>query len=97
MYFIMAGPPDSPQCALNPQSAKLLCQKLGLPLQPDKCVGHATSLVVVGIELDAINQITRLPAEKAPGSPGTDYFMDFFALVQLTSVEVPHWPLTPCC
>jgi len=53
--------------------------------------------VVVGIELDAINQITRLPAEKAPGSPGTDYFMDFFALVQLASVEVPHWPLTPCC
>ena len=37
---------------------------LGLPLYPKKCEGPCTSLVVLGIELDSVNQIARLPNEK---------------------------------
>ena len=62
--FITAGPPDSPQCAHNLAVALAVCKRLGLPLHPGKCVGPATVLVVLGIELDSVSQIARLPAEK---------------------------------
>lgn len=50
--FIMTMPLDSPQCKENFGSALPICQDLGLPLHPSKCVGPATSLVVLAIELD---------------------------------------------
>ena len=36
--FITAGPPDSPQCAQNLSTVLLVCDRLGLPLHPGKCV-----------------------------------------------------------
>ena len=36
--FITAGPPDSPQCAQNLSTVLLVCDHLGLPLHPGKCV-----------------------------------------------------------
>ena len=62
--FLTAGPPNSPQCARNLATAQHLCHRLGLPLHPDKCVGPSTCMVVLGIELDSVNQIARLPFEK---------------------------------
>ena len=62
--FITAGPPDSPQCAHNLRTALTVCKWLGLPLHPGKCEGPATVLVILGIELDSVNQVARLPAEK---------------------------------
>ena len=62
--FITAGPPDSPQCAHNLAIALAVCKRLGLPLHPGKCEGPATVLVVLGIELDSVSQIARLPSEK---------------------------------
>ena len=41
-----------------------VCQRLGLPLHPDKTVGQSTRLTVLGIELDTILQIARLPPTK---------------------------------
>ena len=62
--FITAGPPQSLQCAHNLATAMEVCQRLGLPLHPAKCVGPSTVLVVLGIELDSDNQVARLPQEK---------------------------------
>ena len=62
--FITAGPSDSPQCAQNLGTALAVCKKLGLPLHPGKCVGPSPLLTVLGIELDSISQVARLPAEK---------------------------------
>ena len=62
--FITVGPPDSPQCAHNLAISVAVCERLGLPLHPGKCVGPATVLVVLGIELDSVSQIARLPADK---------------------------------
>ena len=36
--FITAGPPDSPQCTQNLSTVLLVCDRLGLPLHPGKCV-----------------------------------------------------------
>ena len=62
--FITAGPPQSPQCAYNLNTALAVCKRLGLPLHPNKCVGPASSLSVLGIELDSVQQLARLPEEK---------------------------------
>ena len=62
--FITAGPTDSMQCAHNLSTALAVCKRLGLPLHPEKCEGPATVLVVLGLELDSVNQVARLPADK---------------------------------
>ena len=62
--FITAGPPNSTQCSHNLLTAQSVCRKLGLPLHPGKCVGPATCLVVLGIELDSLEQSARLPEDK---------------------------------
>ena len=55
---------DSPQCAQNLSTALLVCDHLGLPLHPGKCVGPTPVLAVLGIELDSLAQLARLPDEK---------------------------------
>ena len=62
--FLMACPAGSNQCAQNLQTSLAVCQSLGLLLHPGKCIGPVTRLVVLGIELDSIEQSTHLPAEK---------------------------------
>ena len=62
--FITAGPADSLHCAQNLQTSLAMCRSLGLPLHPNKCIGPSTRLVVLGIELDSLDQTTHLPAEK---------------------------------
>ena len=62
--YITAGSPNSDQCARNLVTAQAVCQALGLPLHPDKCVGPATRLVVLGIELDSQEMCARLPEDK---------------------------------
>ena len=61
--FITAGPPDSPQCVQNLTTVLLVCDRLGLPLHPGKCVGHTPLLAVQGIELDSLTQVAHLPDE----------------------------------
>ena len=62
--YITAGPPESPDCARNLAVASSVCQRLGLPLHPDKTVGQSTCLTVLGIELNTILQVARLPTAK---------------------------------
>ena len=62
--FITAGPPDSPQCGQNLSTSLAVCKRLGLPLHPGKCVGPTPLLTVLGIELDSLAQVARLPSDK---------------------------------
>ena len=62
--YITAGPADSRQCEINLNKAIAVCSRLGLPLHPGKCIGPASCLVVLGIEVDSLQQIARLPADK---------------------------------
>ena len=48
----------------NLQTLIAVCQSLGLPLHPGKCIGPVTRLVVLDIELDSTDQYAHLPAEK---------------------------------
>ena len=62
--FVTMGPPESSQCAHNLHIALPICKRLGLALHLGKCVGPSTVLVVLGMELDSVNQVARLSARK---------------------------------
>ena len=62
--FITAGPAGSLQCSQNLQTSLAVCQSLGLPLHRNKCISPSTCLVVLGIELDSLDQTARLPARE---------------------------------
>ena len=63
--FITAGPAQSSQCAYNLNTTVSVCHWLvGLPLHANKCVGSATSMAILGIELDSVNQVAHLPEDK---------------------------------
>ena len=62
--FILATPANPLVCASNLQVAVSVVARLGLPLHPQNCLGPASCIVVLGIELDTAAQIARLPADK---------------------------------
>lgn len=62
--FITAGPANSLSYAHRLNTAISVVSELGLPLHPQKCIGPATCLVVLGIEIDTVAEIARLPADK---------------------------------
>ena len=62
--FLTLGPPSSSVCQNNLTTCVQLCERLGLPLHPDKLEGPATCLTILGIELDSVKLQARLPADK---------------------------------
>ena len=62
-YFddlITVGPHNSPLCAQYLGIVKQVCQTLGLPIHPFKCVRPSSLMVVLSTELDLVAQIARL-------------------------------------
>ena len=51
-------------CQQSIDTAVPLCQKLGLPVEPDKVHGPTTHIFFLGIKLDSIAMEMRLPAVK---------------------------------
>ena len=62
--FILVAPPGSQVCHHNLATALTVCQQLGLPLHPKKCVGPSTALTILGIHLDSVRQSAELPQDK---------------------------------
>lgn len=62
--YLTLAPPSSPECVENVALARGVFSRLGLPLHPTKCEGPSTVLVFLGIELDSVSQIARLPPAK---------------------------------
>lgn len=64
MIFLFLGPPDSSGCRLALQQFCTLIQELGVPLAREKTVGPSTAVEFLGIELDSVQGVSRLPAGK---------------------------------
>ena len=62
--FFFCGPSDSVSCQLAMDTAVPLCQRLGLPVAPDKVEGPTKIITFLGIELDSVALEIRLPAGK---------------------------------
>ena len=62
--FIIVGPPASDQCQADLESLERTCSRLGVPLAVHKHDGPATKLTFLGIEIDTMEAILRLPEGK---------------------------------
>lgn len=62
--FILFGSPDSPECRQALEKALQICKRLGVPIAVHKTEGPATVLVFLGIEVDTVEGVIRLPEEK---------------------------------
>ena len=59
----MVGPETS-ECEKSAAVMHAVCEKSGLPVEPDKDEGPATMNTFLGMELDSIELEIRLPQEK---------------------------------
>ena len=62
-YFFMSDP-GSEECADALRLALVLCEWLGVPVAEGKVEGPDTSLIFLGIQLDTVSWVLRLPEEK---------------------------------
>ena len=62
--FVTAGVPHSDECERNISIMKAVCEKTGLPVEPEKDEGPATRIAVLGIELDTLAMEIKLPPVK---------------------------------
>ena len=62
--FLFCGPPASQICAGALEVAVPLCARLGLPVAPSKVEGPSTTITFLGIEIDTVRQVLRLPQAK---------------------------------
>jgi len=62
--FLISGVPDSPECRQALEQALWLCELLGVPVAKLKMEGLATVIVFLGIELNTLAVILRLPKKK---------------------------------
>ena len=62
--FLTMGSPGSTECVDNMKIMQQTADLAGLPLEPSKSVGPATSLTFLGIEIDSMENSLKLPADK---------------------------------
>ena len=56
-------PCQAQDCGQSLAVAVRLCQDLGFPVAPDKVVGPSSTLTFLGIELDSVSMVMRLPSQ----------------------------------
>ena len=62
--FFLMGPPDSLECKRSLRWILDLFARLGVPVAKEKTEGPATSIIYLGIEVDSVAGVLRLPREK---------------------------------
>lgn len=62
--FATLGTPGSAECARNNTIMHEASQELGLPPEPEKDEGPATTIVFTGMEIDTVSMVIRLPRDK---------------------------------
>jgi len=62
--FLTMGAPHSKECGSNMKIMEATCAAAGLPIEPAKSVGPVSCLTFLGIELDSVEGLLRLPKEK---------------------------------
>ena len=62
--FLTLGQSDSSSCSSNMKIMSAACEEAGLPIEPAKTVGPTTKIMFLGMELNSIEGIIRLPEDK---------------------------------
>ncbi len=62
--FITVGAPWGSECGDNAVTMHRVCQELGMPIEPEKNEGPATTISFLGLEVDLVAMEVWLPQEK---------------------------------
>lgn len=62
--FLIMGPAKSPQCQHGLDRFLSMCNSIGVPIKAEKTVQPTTTITFMGLELDSINMVARLPDDK---------------------------------
>lgn len=62
--FLILGPPNSSKCQEDLGNFLLLCKDIGVPIKQEKTENACQVITFMGLELDSINMVARLPVEK---------------------------------
>ena len=62
--FLVVGPPGSERCGEDLQCCLEVCRGLGVAVAPQKTEGPSTRLTFLGIEIDTMEMVVRLPRDK---------------------------------
>ena len=62
--FVTYGAPNSEECAKNLAALQSVAEGHGISLARDKTVGLSTRMVFLGIEIDTVAGMLRLPSDK---------------------------------
>ena len=62
--FLFLGQATTQQCTTLMQEYTNLCDFLGVPLAEEKTVGPTTKLTFLGLELDTVEMVVRIPSDK---------------------------------
>ncbi len=61
---MVVGSPTSNKCHEDMLTALGTCEEVGFPVAGEKTGWPATTMTLLGIEFDSVNQVLRLPEEK---------------------------------
>ena len=62
--FLILGPPNSDQCHTDLNNFLSMCEHIGVPIKAEKAVQSSNVIIFLGIELDSVSKIARLPQAK---------------------------------
>jgi len=62
--FVTTGAPGREERSRNAETMHTLCRQLGMPVEPKKDEGPATTISILGLELDSVAMEVRLPQVK---------------------------------
>ncbi|KAM4807939.1 LOW QUALITY PROTEIN: uncharacterized protein WCC33_001415 [Rhinophrynus dorsalis] len=62
--FLFIGSPEGGECQELLDTAARVFEELGVPVAQEKTVGPSTCLTFLGIEIDSVAQVVRLPKDK---------------------------------
>ena len=55
------GAPGTQECTQNIAIMQSVCEMAGPPIEPSKSVGPASTIVFLGVEIDTVQGVLRLP------------------------------------
>jgi len=62
--FLFAGAPLTNNCQILMESFTKMCQELGVPIADKKTVGPSTLITFVGLVIDTLRMIVKIPEDK---------------------------------
>ena len=62
--FLVAGKADTDECSQLMDSYRYMCKEFGVPLAEEKTIGPSTLLTFLGLDIDTVNMLVRVPTEK---------------------------------